>query len=114
MVSRDILIEVAKETGLVHHEFSQADRFDTDLFSRYGDQGNNSKKPACRDCNGFPVRPNERTPGTLDRSKAGFTAFERPKDGEHEAQIEKIEVVIRASCGILRKAWKAEHIRGKL
>ena len=31
--------------------------------------------------NGFPVRPDERTPGTPGGSKAGFTAFERPEDG---------------------------------
>ena len=37
--------------------------------------------PAYRDSNGFPVRPDERTPGTPGGSKAGFTAFERPKDG---------------------------------
>ena len=41
----------------------------------------NSKKPAYRDSNGFPVRPDERTPGTPGGSKAGFTAFERPEDG---------------------------------
>nr|ABP57323.1 hypothetical protein bst056 [Bacteroides uniformis] len=35
-------------------EFSQADRFDTDLFSGYGGKGHNSKKPAYRDGNGFP------------------------------------------------------------
>ena len=29
----------------------------------------------------FPVRPDERTPGTPGGSKAGFTAFERPEDG---------------------------------
>ena len=44
-------------------------------------QRDNSKKPAYRDSNGFPVRPDERTPGTPGGSKAGFTAFERPKDG---------------------------------
>ena len=37
--------------------------------------------PAYRDSNGFPVRPDERTPGTPGGSKAGFTAFERPEDG---------------------------------
>ena len=31
--------------------------------------------------NGFPVRPDERTPGTPGRSKTGFTVFERPEDG---------------------------------
>ena len=46
-----------------------------------GGKGHNSKKPAYRDGNGFPVRPDERTPGTPGRSEAGFTAFERPKDG---------------------------------
>ena len=44
-----------------------------------------------KQCNGFffascdgdkpRVRPDERTPGTPGRSEAGFTAFERPKDG---------------------------------
>ena len=62
-------------------EFSQTDRFDTDLFSGHGGKGDNSKKPAYRDSNGFPVRPDERTPGTPGGSKAGFTAFERSEDG---------------------------------
>ena len=39
------------------------------------------KKPAYRDSDGFPVRHDERTPGTQDRSKAGFTAIERTEDG---------------------------------
>lgn len=49
-------------------------------FRGYGGKGHNSKKPAYRDGNGFPVRHDERTPGTPGRSEAGFTAFERPKD----------------------------------
>ena len=44
-------------------------------------KGDNSKKQAYRDSNGFPVRPDERTPGTPGGSKAGFAAFERPEDG---------------------------------
>ncbi len=51
------------------------------LREMHEQQKHNSKKPAYRDGNGFPVRPDERTPGTPGRSEAGFTAFERPKDG---------------------------------
>src|SRR5574344_2109075 len=58
-----------------------SDSFDTDLFSGHSGKRHNSKKPAYRDSNGFPVRPDERTPGTPGGSKAGFTAFERPEDG---------------------------------
>ena len=61
-------------------ELSETDRFDTDLFSGYGGKRDNSKKPAYRDSDSFPVRPDKGTPGTQDRSKTGFTAFERSED----------------------------------
>ena len=51
------------------------------IANALGGKRHNSKKPAYRDSNGFPVRPDERTPGTPGGSEAGFTAFERPKDG---------------------------------
>ena len=44
-------------------------------------KGITARNQLIEDGNGFPVRPDERTPGTPGRSEAGFTAFERPKDG---------------------------------
>ncbi len=70
----------------------------------FSDKRNNSKKPDYRDGKDFPVRFDERTPGTQGGSKAGFTAFERPEDGgTHEAEIEKIKIVFLAILRDLKK-----------
>ena len=78
---RIIVITGSPGTGKTTTASIVAKESDTDLFSGHSGKRHNSKKPAYRDSNGFPVRPDERTPGTPGGSKAGFTAFERPEDG---------------------------------
>lgn len=70
-------------------EFSLVHRFDKDLFSGYGGKGDNCKKPAYRNGNSFPVRPDERTLGIPDGSKIDLQFLSAQKMGENEAEIEK-------------------------
>ena len=72
---------------------------DPGLLPRYGGEGIMARNQLIEMAMAFL---SDSMLGTPSRSKVG-TVFERPKDGEHEAEIEKIKMFSWLSCGMLRR-----------